>query len=755
MAQIPLEIIADASKALQDVRKFSRDSARSLNRVEKSATDVTGAFRNLKTVAGAAVAVFAGAKLAQGIRAVVDASAVQEAAVNQLNTALQLSGDYSAEASASMQKFASDLQAVSTVGDETTLEMLALAKTFGTTNEGAQDLVQAAADLSAATGMELSSAVRNLGKSYSGLAGELGESIPALRELTQEQLKAGGAIDLVLKRFGGSARAKVNTFSGAVKQLSNTWGDLLEEIGNYVTKNPAVITAIKGVSTILKSFGKFLSDNRVALTDLFLVMLTGATRVLPIFTQAFGKISEVVLGATSTFLRGVAALAKWSGATEIANSATSAAESIESAFYLVDTAVETVTDSTAQLATDLNNIDSRQLVQVVEDVAKARVAAEETIQRAISGDPNSPDFVGPTQRTASGDEKAPNFVGPTKEVFKEQQELNDEANKKARLEMIKGGAQAGAEFIDAVAQGEAGAKKAVVAAMATGISTILDAVLPGIGQALGPFINSFLNFAAQGPEVIKEQIKAFVEAIPAVVDAIAEALPIIAEVLARDADKIILGLARGILIAIRNLILNLDVILYELVESVAQVFTTTLQDIVDGIFDIPYYFDNDKLNKILGNIGASISDGFKDGILGLGDTLAEEFKKAVGDLNPFKNVGKGNGKGGVAGAVGKAVNEAGKFFGLASGGLVPHGFPNDTFPAALSSGEMVIPRDDVVSLRQFLNRQQTGTDANTNVLVQILAALQKPQNAEATVTLNQREFAKIILELNRNNRRIA
>ena len=36
--------------------------------------------------------------------------------------------------------------------------------------------------------------------------------------------------------------------------------------------------------------------------------------------------------------------------------------------------------------------------------------------------------------------------------------------------------------------------------------------------------------------------------------------------------------------------------------------------------------------------------------------------------------------------------------GLAEGGIVPPGYPNDTFPARLSSGEAVIPLDRLSSI---------------------------------------------------------
>ena len=47
-----------------------------------------------------------------------------------MNQQLKNTGDYSEAASQDMQKFASELQEVTTVGDEATLGLVALAKNF-------------------------------------------------------------------------------------------------------------------------------------------------------------------------------------------------------------------------------------------------------------------------------------------------------------------------------------------------------------------------------------------------------------------------------------------------------------------------------------------------------------------------------------------------------------------------------------------------------------------------------------------------
>jgi hypothetical protein len=252
-AQLGIDIDVQTSKAGKKVKKFSKGGQKAFKSMEKASKQFSLAFKG-------AIALFAGQKVLGAFNSVTQAAIKQENAINALNTQLKLSGDFSEQTSKDMQDFASSLQAVSTQGDETTLELLALSKTFDTTDVGAKKLTLAATELAAATGKAPQEALKQLAKSYSGLAGELGESLPATREFTQEQLKAGAAVDLVLERFGGSATGKLATFDGSLTQLTNSFGDLLEEIGFSVTKSPELIESFGGLKNAVEVLSNFIKD---------------------------------------------------------------------------------------------------------------------------------------------------------------------------------------------------------------------------------------------------------------------------------------------------------------------------------------------------------------------------------------------------------------------------------------------------------------------------------------------------------------
>jgi hypothetical protein len=275
-----------------------KGAQQSLKRLESVGT---ATFAALGTAAAAVSAAFAGQQIFSGIKSVTEAAGVQEDAIKRLNTALSLAGDFSEDASKRLQDFASELQVSTGIGDETTIGLLALAKSFNLTNEEAEKLVSAAADLSAQTGMELEGAVRNLGKSFSGLAGELGESVAGIRDLTKEQLKAGGAIDLVASRFGGAAAAAAQTYSGSIRSLSGNFGDLQEELGFLITKNPIVIKLINETSKAFRELGKFISKNSDDIKDGLNDGLIGIVKSAPKVIRGIGSIAKIVIELAKQF----------------------------------------------------------------------------------------------------------------------------------------------------------------------------------------------------------------------------------------------------------------------------------------------------------------------------------------------------------------------------------------------------------------------------------------------------------------------
>lgn len=278
-------------KALERVERQAKDTGEKVNRSlgDGLSKKLASGF---KALAAAAVAAFAVDRILAFRSAIVAAASAQEDAVNQLNQSLISANTFTQAASKSLQDYAAQVEKTTTLSDEFVLQNLALARNFARSNEEARRLTDAAIELSAATGMSLDSAVKNLGKTFAGLTGELGESVVEIRNLTVEQLKAGDAIDLIKKKFDGFAEAQTNTYSGAVKGLGNSYGTLLENIGNLITQNPQVVAAIKFIRATIDraadSVAKFAGEGGLG------GIIVAGLDVARFFTSILGPVFEFI-----------------------------------------------------------------------------------------------------------------------------------------------------------------------------------------------------------------------------------------------------------------------------------------------------------------------------------------------------------------------------------------------------------------------------------------------------------------------------
>jgi ribosomal protein L9 len=273
-------ISPDLKRVEGKARKGAGDAGKAFDSEFSRRTSQT--FKRLALAAAAAGAAVVGALAS---RAAVRAAIVQADAVNALNSALFQTGEFTKETSQGLQLFASELQKVTRFGDEAILRQLAYSKAIGATTEQSKQLVVASADLSAALGVDLGTANEQLTRTLSGTAGRLSRLVPELRGLTEEQLKAGAAIDIVAKKFQGFAARDTETFSGRVQQLSNNFGDLQETFGFFITESPAIRNAIKTFSDGIVQLNEIVQRNAAVFQSLVQNVLVGVVEGFALATK--------------------------------------------------------------------------------------------------------------------------------------------------------------------------------------------------------------------------------------------------------------------------------------------------------------------------------------------------------------------------------------------------------------------------------------------------------------------------------------
>jgi len=238
----------DAKKAgLRSGKNFANSFAKTTSNLVKSAAKI-----------GAAIGTIASAlTFRQSIRAAQE----QEDAINQLNTALQISGKFSEQASKDLQAYASSLQSVTRFGDESILRVQGLIQSLGAlSKQELKDATKATLDLAAALKIDLNTAATLVGKAAAGEVGTFSRYGLSIKKAENNAKTFANALDAINSKFGGAAQKEVLTFSGATQQLSNTFGDLLEEIGFIITKNPLVLKTISDLNKQFQSLGKQVKD---------------------------------------------------------------------------------------------------------------------------------------------------------------------------------------------------------------------------------------------------------------------------------------------------------------------------------------------------------------------------------------------------------------------------------------------------------------------------------------------------------------
>ena len=250
-------------KGLKDAKKKVNDAAKDMSKGAKAANALKTAFNETggaasgfasqmgsiasaggPVAAGITAAVMVTKKYIETLKAANEAYKVQEKAEKALQKAAENNPYLQKESVQRLKEYASKLQEVSNYGDEGTIDVMAQLASTGRTEAEIMKIVGAAADYAAAKHIDLKTAAETLNSTYSGMAGTVGKQIAEIKDLTDEQLKNGEAIDLIASKYKDFAKEAVD--SGT--QASNAFGDFMESLGEIA--HPT----FEALNSIAKSF---------------------------------------------------------------------------------------------------------------------------------------------------------------------------------------------------------------------------------------------------------------------------------------------------------------------------------------------------------------------------------------------------------------------------------------------------------------------------------------------------------------------
>ena len=219
-------------KALEELKKKLDELGKKSDTGAKKGKGFADKLKEISPGAVAAAGAVAG--VAGAVKKTVDvlndcaaAYRVQQNAEEALQIAAKNNPYLNDESVYNLRNFASELQSLSEIGDEVSLQVMSQLAATGRNEEQITQIMSAAADMAAVTGQDLASAAQQLNATLNGNAGALGRQIGAINDLTKEELENGRAIELVAKQYKGVAAATADV----EVQLSNAWGDFKENIG--------------------------------------------------------------------------------------------------------------------------------------------------------------------------------------------------------------------------------------------------------------------------------------------------------------------------------------------------------------------------------------------------------------------------------------------------------------------------------------------------------------------------------------------
>lgn len=248
--------LLDFSKTAEKAGKDIGDSlGKGTEKAQSGTAGLMASFAGLKaaTLGYVAIAVAAAVAIGKVVSIVTDG----ELQTKRFALALENSGIKSQLAVTKFKAFASSIQDTTKYSDGA---IVSLGKFFANAGVGYDKLeiaTRAAVEYSAAFGTTLEDAGNQVAASFNGQTRELGKFIPEIKRLTDEQLRAGEAADILVKKFGGSAAQEKDTIMGSLISVKNAIGSLVEAFSSIFI--PVLNVFAYAINNIARSV-KMLTD---------------------------------------------------------------------------------------------------------------------------------------------------------------------------------------------------------------------------------------------------------------------------------------------------------------------------------------------------------------------------------------------------------------------------------------------------------------------------------------------------------------
>ena len=303
-------------RTVNDIQSVADQVNRSASRIQAAQNSISARAVAVGGLIAAGVTKAAGA-VQSFLSGSVDAYAMQEQSEAKLGAALKATGYAAGFTQKQLEDYASELQNMTTFGDEVTLQSMTMLAAFkNIRGDNFKQAQLAAMNMAEAMGKSLPEAVKLFGASLNnpieGISKlkESGiqfskEQIAQITELTNAG-KIAEAQSIILAeaqaRWGGAAAAAAQTATGQMKQVTNAAGDIKEGLGGILMN---VFSLAGGGSTLSQTFSEWagylkehMNEIAFSIVSVGLKIMEIAERIIvlfePVWTTIIAGIKNIV-----------------------------------------------------------------------------------------------------------------------------------------------------------------------------------------------------------------------------------------------------------------------------------------------------------------------------------------------------------------------------------------------------------------------------------------------------------------------------
>lgn len=241
----------------------------------------------------------------------IEAYSEEEVALNSLRSAMQTSGTFTEENLKRLQSYATQIQRVTTIGDEAALALMSLGTSMGIGSDKIKEATEYAIGLSKVYGIDVNTAMRGVALAMQGQYTLLQRYIPALREAQSEEEKQAAFLKATTAGYM-QAQEATKTYAGMMLQLKNQIGDIAEKLGALFI--PILKTVLEWVQKGIDWFNN-LSPTMQNIVLIIGMVVAGLVALLPaisaiiVIAPALGAAITIATGPIGIIIAAIAALA--------------------------------------------------------------------------------------------------------------------------------------------------------------------------------------------------------------------------------------------------------------------------------------------------------------------------------------------------------------------------------------------------------------------------------------------------------------